>query len=201
MRKYVLLGLIFCSVVSLNAQDMKAVELNRKVDELVAKMTLEEKASLCSGRDDWSTKAIERLNIPWVWVADGPHGLRRAPATNKAGYGDQVPATCFPTASALAASWDLDLIYRVGQALGVECQANNVNVLLGPGVNIKRSVLAGRNFEFFSEDPILSGELGAAFINGVQSQGVGTSLKHYVANNVETMRMYANSDMDTRSLH
>ncbi len=175
--------------------------INERVNKLLTELTLEEKASLCSGRDDWSTQPIERLNIPWVWVSDGPHGLRRAPATNKAGYGNQIPATCFPTASALAATWDTNLIYKVGQALGVECQALDVNVLLGPGVNIKRSVLGGRNFEFFSEDPILSGEMGAAFINGVQSQGVGTSLKHFVANNVETMRMFMNSDLDDRTLH
>lgn len=173
----------------------------KKIDKLISELTLEEKAALCSGRDDWSTQSIERLDIPWIWVADGPHGLRRAPATNKPGYGDQLPATCFPTASALAATWDLDLIYKVGQTLGVECQAQDVNVLLGPGVNIKRSTLGGRNFEFFSEDPILSGELGAAYINGVQSQGVGTSLKHFTANNVETMRMYNNSSMDARTLH
>jgi beta-glucosidase len=196
MKKWISLSLLMLAFISLNAQDME-----KQIDDLINKMTLEEKASLCSGRDDWSTQPIERLDIPWIWVSDGPHGLRRAPKTNMPGYGDQLPATCFPTASALAATWDLDLIYQVGQALGVECQANDVNVLLGPGVNIKRSVLAGRNFEFFSEDPILSGELGAAFINGVQSQGVGTSLKHYVANNVETERMYANSDMDMRSLH
>lgn len=196
MKKRILLG-VFCTFMfSLYAQDME-----KKIESLIGQMTLEEKASLCSGRDDWSTQAIERLDIPWIWVADGPHGLRRAPKTNVPGYGDQLPATCFPTASALAATWDLDLIYQVGQALGVECQANHVNVLLGPGVNIKRSVLAGRNFEFFSEDPILSGELGAAYINGVQSQGVGTSLKHFVANNVETERMYANSNMDQRTLH
>ena len=182
-----------------SAKDEKNIQ--DKVNQLVAELTLEEKAALCSGRDDWSTQPIERLNIPWIWVSDGPHGLRRAPATNKPGYGDQLPATCFPTASALAATWDLDLLYKVGQALGEECQAQNVNVILGPGVNIKRSVLAGRNFEFFSEDPILSGELGAAYINGVQSQGVGTSLKHFTANNVETMRMYNNSNMDTRTLH
>lgn len=196
MKKLILLGSLCMLMFSLNAQDME-----KKIDDLIGKMTLEEKASLCSGRDDWSTQPIERLDIPWIWVADGPHGLRRAPKTNVPGYGDQLPATCFPTASALAATWDLDLIYQVGQALGVECQANDVNVLLGPGVNIKRSVLAGRNFEFFSEDPLLSGELGAAYINGVQSQGVGTSLKHYVANNVETERMYANSNMDKRTLH
>lgn len=184
------------------AQTKKSdLDVNDKINQLVSELTLKEKAALCSGRDDWSTQPIERLNIPWIWVADGPHGLRRAPATNKPGYGDQLPATCFPTASALAATWNLDMLYKVGQALGEECQAQNVNVILGPGVNIKRSVLAGRNFEFFSEDPILSGELGAAYINGVQSQGVGTSLKHYTANNVETMRMYNNSNMDTRTLH
>ncbi|MCW3785777.1 beta-glucosidase [Plebeiibacterium sediminum] len=176
-------------------------EIQNKVEELMSQLTLEEKVSLCSGRDDWSTMPIERLDIPWIWMADGPHGVRRAPATNKAGYGDQHPATCFPTASALSATWNTDLIYKVGQALGEECQALGVNILLGPGVNIKRSVLGGRNFEFFSEDPVLSGELGAAYINGVQSQGVGTSLKHYVANNVETMRMYMNSNVDTRTLH
>ena len=172
-----------------------------KIKQLVSQLTLEEKASLLSGRDDWSTQSIERLNIPWIWLSDGPHGLRRAPQTNKPGYGDQLPATAFPTASALAATWDLELIYQVGQSLGEESQAQDVNVLLGPGVNIKRSVLGGRNFEFFSEDPVLSGELGAAFISGVQSQGVGTSLKHYAANNVETKRMYMNSAVDDRTLH
>jgi len=191
----------FSIMITLQAQNSNGQDLKLKVNDLLESLTLEEKASLCSGRDDWSTKPIDRLNIPWIWVADGPHGLRRAPETNMAGYGDQLPATCFPTASALAATWDLDLVHKVGIALGEECQALDVNVLLGPGVNIKRSVLGGRNFEFFSEDPVLSGEMGAAFINGVQSQGIGTSLKHYVANNVETMRMYTNSDLDTRTLH
>jgi beta-glucosidase len=201
-EKNLLLILLVIIGMQMNAQKNEYEKsINERVEKLLSELTLEEKASLCSGRDDWSTQSIERLNIPWVWVADGPHGLRRAPATNKPGYGDQIPATCFPTASALAATWDTDLIYKVGQALGVECQALDVNVLLGPGVNIKRSVLGGRNFEFFSEDPILSGEIGASFINGVQSQGVGTSLKHFVANNVETMRMFMNSDLDDRTLH
>ncbi|MBS2210313.1 glycoside hydrolase family 3 C-terminal domain-containing protein [Carboxylicivirga mesophila] len=198
MRLVGILTFVFMATLSLSAQDK---ELEEKVNNLVSELTLEEKISLCSGRDDWSTQPIERLDIPWIWMADGPHGLRRAPATNKAGYGDQHPATCFPTASALSATWDTDLIYKVGQALGEECQALGVNVLLGPGVNIKRSVLGGRNFEYFTEDPVLSGELGAAYINGVQSQGVGTSLKHFVANNVETMRMFMNSDVDMRTLH
>lgn len=202
MRNLLFISFILVLISTSNAQiPIDEQDLQKKIDQLISELTLEEKAALCSGRDDWSSQPVERLDIPWIWMADGPHGLRRAPATNKPGYGDQLPATCFPTASALAATWDLDLIYQVGQAIGEECQALGVNVLLGPGVNIKRSVLGGRNFEFFSEDPILSGELGAAFINGVQSQGVGTSLKHYTANNVETMRMYMNSNMDTRTLH
>ena len=203
MKKLSFINLLLILILfSLKAQTPHTnKDYQEKIRQLVAELTLEEKASLCSGRDDWSTKPIDRLDIPWIWMSDGPHGLRRAPETNKAGYGDQLPATCFPTASAMAATWDLDLIYKVGQALGQECHAQNVNVLLGPGVNIKRSVLGGRNFEYYSEDPILSGEMGAAFINGVQSQGVGTSLKHYVANNVETMRMYMNSNVDDRTLH
>ena len=173
----------------------------KHVATLLAQLTLEEKASLTSGRDAWSTQPIERLDIPYIWVADGPHGLRRAPSTDTWGYGDQAPATCFPTASALAASWDLDLLYRTGQALGDEAQALGVNVLLGPGANIKRSPLGGRNFEYFSEDPLLAGELAAAYIRGVQSRGVGTSLKHYAANNQETERMFMNSDVDDRTLN
>jgi beta-glucosidase len=202
MKKLFILGtFLILGYMSKAQQQENYWSINQKVDYLLSQLTLEEKASLCSGRDDWSTQPIERLDIPWIWVADGPHGLRRAPQTNMPGYGDQLPATCFPTASALAATWDTNLIYKVGQALGQESQALNVNVLLGPGVNIKRSVLGGRNFEYFSEDPVLSGEIGAAFINGVQSQGVGTSLKHYTANNVETKRMWMNSDVDTRTLH
>lgn len=173
----------------------------KKIDQLLSKMTLEEKALLTSGRDAWSTQPIERLDIPSIWMADGPHGLRRAPTTDTWGYGNQAPATCFPTASALSASWDMELLKQVGEALGVESNALGVDLLLGPGINIKRSPLAGRNFEYFSEDPILSGKLGAAYINGVQSQGVGATAKHYVANNVETQRMWANSNLDDRTLN
>ncbi|MGQ1787660.1 MULTISPECIES: glycoside hydrolase family 3 C-terminal domain-containing protein [unclassified Saccharicrinis] len=198
MKRILLVSTFLFIAILMKAQGN---DIQKKVDELVSQLSLEEKVLLCSGRDDWSTQSIQRLNIPWIWMSDGPHGLRRAPATNKAGYGDQLPATCFPTASALSATWDVDLIYKVGQALGEECQALDVNVLLGPGVNIKRSVLGGRNFEYFTEDPVLSGEMGAAYINGVQSQGVGTSLKHFVANNVETMRMFMNSNVDMRTLH
>ena len=176
---------------------------DENIDRLLARMTLEEKVALTSGRDAWSTQPIERLDIPYIWMADGPHGLRRAPSTDTWGYGDQHPATCFPTASALAATWDVALLRDVGAALGTEASALGVNLLLGPGANIKRSPLGGRNFEYFSEDPYLSGKLAAAYIDGVQAQGVGTSLKHYVANNVETQRMWANSDVDdrTRDLH
>jgi beta-glucosidase len=175
-------------------------QIEKLVDSKLKSMTLEEKASMCSGRDDWSTREISRLQIPWVWMSDGPHGLRRAPATNKAGYGDQAPATCFPTASALAATWNPDLIYQTGQHLGMECQALNVNVLLGPGVNIKRHPLGGRNFEYYSEDPVLAGTMGTAFIQGVQSEGVGTSLKHFALNNEEYMRMLTSSQADERTM-
>lgn len=200
MKKLLLLISAFAFIAIVTAQESKN-NLDAKVADLVSELTLEEKASLCSGRDPWSTKPIERLGIPWIWMADGPHGLRRAPETHLWGYGNQLPATSFPTASALSATWDLDLVYEVGKALGRESQALDVNILLAPGINIKRSPLVGRNFEYFSEDPILAGKLGAAYVNGVQSQGVGTCVKHYVANNVETMRMYANSDVDTRTLH
>jgi beta-glucosidase len=171
------------------------------IQQLLSQMTLEEKVLLTSGRDAWSTQPIERLGIPSIWMADGPHGLRRAPTTDAWGYGDQLEATCFPTASALSATWDVELLQQVGEALATEASALGVNVLLGPGVNIKRSPLGGRNFEYFSEDPYLSGKLGAAYIQGVQSMGVGTSLKHYTANNVETARMWANSDVDERTLN
>lgn len=174
---------------------------DENISRLLSAMTLEEKVMLTSGRDAWSTQPVERLDIPFIWMADGPHGLRRAPSTDTWGYGDQLPATCFPTASALAATWDVALLREVGAALGRESSALGVNLLLGPGVNIKRSPLGGRNFEYFSEDPYLSGKLGAAYIQGVQSQGVGTSLKHYVANNVETERMWANSAVDDRTLN
>jgi len=181
--------------------DYNEVKMAKKIDQLVSKLTLEEKALLTSGRDAWSTQPIERLDIPYIWMADGPHGLRRAPTTDTWGYGNQAPATCFPTASALSASWDMALVEEVGAALGVESNALGVDLLLGPGINIKRSPLAGRNFEYFSEDPLLSGKLGVAYINGVQGEGVGATVKHYVANNVETQRMWANSNLDDRTLN
>ena len=197
-----LIALLLVAPFAGNAQTIgEHAVSNDKIERLILAMTLEEKAMLTSGRDAWSTQPIARLDIPYIWMADGPHGLRRAPSTDTWGYGDQLPATCFPTASALSATWDVALLREVGEALGDEAAALGVNLLLGPGVNIKRSALGGRNFEYFSEDPYLSGKLGAAYIDGVQSRGVGTSLKHYVANNVETARMWANSDVDERTLN
>src|SRR3954452_15630639 len=171
------------------------------VTALLDELTLEEKASLVLGSDFWHTAPVERLGIPAVMVADGPHGLRKEDDTSGSGaLGGSIPATCFPTASALASSWDVDLVRRVGVALGREAKAAGVAVLLGPGVNIKRSPLCGRNFEYFSEDPRLSGELATAFVQGVQSQGVGTSLKHFAANNQETDRVRVSADVDERTL-
>lgn len=172
------------------------------IKKLVRQLTLEEKASLCSGLDFWHLKGIERLGIPSIMVTDGPHGLRKqAGSGDQVGLHDSVPATCFPTASALAATWNRELVYQVGQALGEECRQEKVGVILGPGANIKRSPLCGRNFEYFSEDPYLTGEMAKSHINGVQSQGVGTSLKHYAANNQEFRRMMIDTLVDQRALH
>lgn len=164
-------------------------------------MTLQEKASLCSGADYWHTKAVERLNIPSVMVSDGPHGLRtQSPDADRADINKSIKAVCFPTACATACSFDRQLIYRMGEALGDECRAEKVGVLLGPAVNIKRTPLCGRNFEYFSEDPYLTGELAANFIKGVQSRGAGTSLKHFCANNQEERRMTVSAEVDERTL-
>lgn len=172
-----------------------------KHQDLISQMTLKEKASLCSGKDFWHLKSIERLGLPEIMVCDGPHGLRKQNAENKkVGIGNSYPATCFPTAVTTACSWDRDLIYKMGQALAEECLQHGVSVLLGPGVNMKRSPLCGRNFEYFSEDPELAGEMGAAFIAGVQSKGIGTSLKHFAGNSQEMKRMTSNSIIDERAL-
>ncbi len=171
--------------------------------DLIKQMTLEEKASFCSGLDYWHTVGVEKLGIPVVMWTDGPHGIRkRSEKKDK----DQktslkgVPAICYPTACTTACSWDPDLIYEMGVLLGEECLAEQVSVLLGPGTNIKRSPLCGRNFEYFSEDPYLAGEITAAFVNGVQSKGVGTSMKHFAGNNQETRRMTCDSVVDERAL-
>ncbi len=170
------------------------------VHKLVQEMTLEEKASLCSGADFWHTKAVERLGIPQMMVSDGPHGLRKQDqSADHLGINDSIKAVCFPTAAGLACSFDRELLFRVGEALGKECQAEDVGVILGPAANIKRSPLCGRNFEYFSEDPYLSGEMAAAHIRGVQSRNVGTSLKHFAVNNQETRRMSVDARVDERT--
>lgn len=175
--------------------------VERDVKQIISEMTIEEKASLCSGLDFWNTKAIERLGIPSIMVTDGPHGLRKQQeGADHLGIYNSVPSTCFPSAVGLASTWNKELINKVGVALGEECQAENVGVLLGPGANIKRSPLCGRNFEYFSEDPYLSSEMAASHINGVQSQGVGTSLKHFAANNQEHRRMSTDAIVDERTL-
>ena len=172
-----------------------------KAEEILKELSLEEKASLCSGRDFWTLKGIERLGIAPVMVTDGPHGVRKqAGASDQLGLNESIAATCFPPACTTACSFDRSLLYKVGEAIGEECLQEDVAVVLGPGVNIKRGPLCGRNFEYLSEDPLLGGELAAALIEGVQSKGVGTSLKHYAANNQETARLVSDSVIDERAL-
>ncbi|CAN5792035.1 glycoside hydrolase family 3 C-terminal domain-containing protein [soil metagenome] len=168
---------------------------------LIAELTVEEKASLVSGSGFWWTRKIERLDIPSIMVSDGPHGLRKqAGNTDHVGIGGSVPATCFPTASAIGSSWDVDLARQVGEAIAEEARGQDLAVVLGPGINIKRSPLCGRNFEYLSEDPLIAGELGAALVRGIQAHGVGTSLKHYAVNNQEADRLRVSAEVDDRSL-
>lgn len=166
---------------------------------LIKKMSLEEKAALCTGAGPWTTTPVEHLGIPEMIMTDGPHGVRRSEDVHTF-ITKSVPATCFPTAASMASTWDVDLIYEVGKALAEECIAMQVDLILGPGVNMKRTPLCGRNFEYYSEDPYLAGEMAASFINGVQSKGVGTSLKHFAVNNQETQRSTINAEVDERSL-
>ncbi len=169
--------------------------------EILAQMTLEEKAAICDGADFWHLKGMEKYGFPSIMVCDGPHGLRKKDYSKKGdSLSNSVPAISYPTAATTAASWDPELLYEMGVALGKKCLKEEVGVLLGPGINMKRSPLCGRNFEYFSEDPVLAGELAAGFINGVQSQGVGTSLKHFCANSQETRRMTCDSVVDERTL-
>ncbi len=171
------------------------------IKALIVQMTLEEKAGLCSGLDFWHTKPVERLGVPSVMVSDGPHGLRKQDEqADHLGLNESIPAVCMPAACATAASFDRDLIQWMGQSIGASCQHERLSVVLGPAVNIKRSPLCGRNFEYLSEDPYLAGEMAAAYINGVQSQNVGTSIKHFAANNQEHRRMSSSSDVDERTL-
>ncbi|MBR5562017.1 MAG: glycoside hydrolase family 3 C-terminal domain-containing protein [Clostridia bacterium] len=169
--------------------------------EILAQMTLEEKAAICDGADFWHLKGMEKYGFPSIMVCDGPHGLRKKDYSKTGdSLSNSVPAISYPTAATTAASWDPELLFEMGVALGKKCLKEEVGVLLGPGINMKRSPLCGRNFEYFAEDPILAGELSAGFINGVQSMGVGTSLKHFCANSQETRRMTCDSVVDERAL-
>ncbi|MCR5585959.1 MAG: glycoside hydrolase family 3 C-terminal domain-containing protein [Lachnospiraceae bacterium] len=173
----------------------------KNADQILSNLTLEEKASLLSARDFWHTKSYPEKDVSEVTVSDGPNGLRKSAFNPETGKEETVQAICFPTASCMASSFDPDLIKSVGEALGDECQSEDVHVLLGPGINMKRSPLCGRNFEYYSEDPYLAGELGVGFVDGVQSKGVGVSLKHFAANNQESRRFLISANMSKRTLH
>lgn len=176
--------------------------MKRDLKELISQMTLEEKAGLCSGLDFWHTKPVERLGIPSIMMSDGPHGLRKQESeADHLGLNESVKAVCFPAGCATASSFDVDLMEELGKTLGEECQAEDIGVLLGPAVNIKRSPLCGRNFEYLSEDPHLAGKLSAAYIRGVQKCGIGTSIKHFAANSQEYRRMSSSSELSERTLH
>ncbi len=172
-----------------------------KIREIISQMTLEEKASLCSGGDFWHTKAVERLDVPAMMVSDGPHGLRKQKDEgDHLGVNDSIVAVCYPTGCASASSFNRELLTEMGRAIGEACQAEGVGVILGPAVNIKRSPLCGRNFEYYSEDPYVAGEMAASYIKGVQSKNVGTSIKHFMANSQETRRMSSDSRIDERTM-
>ena len=184
-----------------NTTGQISAEIKQAAKELLTQLTLEEKARLCSGQDFWHLEGIGRLQLAPVMVTDGPHGLRKqGAAADHLGANKSIPATCFPTASGLASSWNRELMHEVGVALGEHCVEENVGVLLGPGMNIKRHPLCGRNFEYFSEDPLISGEIAAALVSGIQSQGVGACLKHFAVNNQELGRMYMDAIVDPRTL-
>lgn len=172
-----------------------------KYRELIQSMTLEEKAMLMSGKNNWESEDIPRLKVPSLFCADGPHGIRKQlGAADHLGLNPSAPATCYPTASAIANSWDTSLGEDVGSCLGAEAAEQGVNILLGPGLNIKRNPLCGRNFEYFSEDPYLSGKMAAGYVRGIQSHGVSACPKHFAANSQETLRMASDSVMDERTL-
>ena len=172
-----------------------------KQQKLVEKMTIEEKAAVLSGKTVWQTREIDRLSIPSIFLSDGPHGIRKqAGAGDHLGLNASLNATCFPTAATIANSWDQDLGEEIGQALGEEAASMDVNILLGPGLNIKRSPLCGRNFEYFSEDPYLSGKMAASYIRGIQSKGVYACPKHLAVNSQELRRMAMDAVVDERTL-
>ena len=173
------------------------------IEKIVSQMSLEDKIAFCEGANFWETKAYEKYGIPAMFVCDGPNGLRKqdlSGGTDMLGVNNSNPATCFPAAVTMASSWDPDILHAVGTAIGEEARAQGVGVVLGPGCNLKRNPLCGRNFEYYSEDPYLSGKLAAGFIRGVEGQGVGTSLKHFAANSQELSRFTSDSVLDERTL-
>ncbi|WP_025688387.1 beta-glucosidase family protein [Paenibacillus zanthoxyli] len=172
--------------------------MNSLAEKWLGQLTLDEKISLVAGKDLWSTSAVERLGIPSLCMTDGPHGVRKEQDGTLLGV--SKPATCFPTSSGLASSWNVELMEQIGVSLGKECRQLGVQILLGPGINMKRSPLCGRNFEYYSEDPFLAGEMAAAFIRGVQSRNIGTSLKHFACYNTEFERMTISSEVDERTM-
>jgi beta-glucosidase len=173
-----------------------------KMNNIISEMTLEEKVAMTRGRDFWNTEAVERLGVPPVCMTDGFHGVRLQVTGEELGdLYNTKEATCFPPQCAVASSWNTELAREMGKAIAEECQALGVHIILGPGANVKRTSLCGRNFEYYSEDPALTGEMGAAFVKGVQSQGVGTSVKHFVCNNQEYERMTISAEVDERTLN
>jgi len=171
------------------------------VEEYIQKLSLEEKAALLQGNTSWTTRPIPRVLLPGIWLADGPHGLRKqAGSADHLGINESLSATCFPTAATMANSWDPELGEELGTALGKEARNQGIHVVLGPGLNIKRSPLCGRNFEYFSEDPYLAGKMAAAYIRGIQSHGVAACPKHFAANSQELQRMCTDSVVDERTL-
>lgn len=176
--------------------------MKTEVNEILKKLTIKEKLSLLSGNNFWQTKPIKRINFDAITVSDGPHGLRKqSNKQDNVGFNQSEKATCFPTGSALASSFDPKLIYKVGASLAKECKDQKVDIILGPAVNIKRSPLCGRNFEYYSEDPFLTGKIAIEFIKGLQNSGVGTSIKHFAVNSQEKRRLISNSCLDERTFH
>jgi len=172
----------------------------KPIDMLIKELTHEEKVTLLSGKNMWQTQNIDRLNIPSIFLADGPHGLRRQSSASESGLEVAKKATCYPSAVLLGSTWNPDLIEKMGEALGNEAIEQDVDVILGPGLNIKRHPFNGRNFEYYSEDPILSGKMAGALVKGIQSKGIGTSIKHFVANNQEKNRMVTDVIVDDKAL-
>ncbi len=173
-----------------------------EVKDVISKMTLQEKAALLSGKDFWHTEGVERLGVPEFMMCDGPNGLRKQEGVaDHLGLNGSIKTVCYPTASTVASSFDVEMAKKLGQTLGKECQRENVSMLLGPGLNMKRSPVCGRNFEYYSEDPYLAGKMAAAYVQGIQSEGVAACPKHFAANNQEYRRMSGNSIVDERTLH